>query len=300
MPATANPIIPPFLEKGDTIGLAAPAGPVMREEDFTAGVRLIKEMGFQVKHRRDPMRRNDYLAGSDTERAGELHDLWRDPQVKAILAVRGGYGCLRLLPHLDFDLIAQNRKLLIGFSDLTVLLNLVAQRTGQVTMHGPMLTTLARSDRASLEHFFNTVTGRAEPAIKAKGLEILRPGTTKGRLVGGNLATLTHLLGTPHAPEWQGSILLLEDIGEAPYRIDRMLTHLATADVFTKLNGIILGDFSECGDIEQIWQRTLDLSEKNSIPVWANFPAGHASRNLTLPLGQAVEMNGSTGILHLQ
>jgi muramoyltetrapeptide carboxypeptidase len=294
MSATNNPILPPTLQKGDTIGLIAPAGPILREDDFTAGVKILREMGFEVKYQRDIMRRTDYLAGPDQERSAELHDLWRDQEVKAIMAVRGGYGCLRLAPYLDLELLQSQPKLLIGFSDLTVLLNIIVQKTGAIALHGPMLTTLQRCDQSSVSSFLDMITGHQPEEIKPNNLEIISNTDARGRLMGGNLSNLCHMVGTPYEPQWTDSILLLEDVSEAPYRIDRMLTHLWEAGSLQKINGLILGSFEECGEVEIIWQRALELFKESNIPIWANFPAGHGSANQTLPLGGEVLMDSNS------
>ena len=297
MNATPKPILASPLKKGDTIGIIAPAGPVRNETDFSAGLKMLSDLGFKTRYRADILRHNDFLAGTDQERLAELHELWRDPEVKAILAVRGGYGCLRLLPELDFALIRQQPKMLIGFSDLTVLLSAIQQKTGLITFHGPMLTTLAKSDRDSQEAFLDLLTGRPRTEIKAKALEILKGGQAKGRLLPGNLTSLVHLLGTPWEPDWRDTILVLEDIGEAPYRIDRLLTHLWAAGRLEQIAGLILGDFDQCGEREIIWQRVLDLLAHRSIPIWANFPCGHGSRNQILPLGAEAQLDSSAGRL---
>ncbi len=297
MNATLKPILAAPLKKGDTIGIIAPAGPVRNENDFSAGLKILADLGFKTRYRSDILRHDDYLAGTDQERLAELHELWRDPEVQAILAVRGGYGCLRLLPDLDFALIRQQPKILIGFSDLTVLLSAIRQKTGLITFHGPMLTTLARSDRDSQEAFFDLLTGRTRPEIKSKGLEILRGGQAQGNLLPGNLTSLVHLLGTPWEPQWRDAILVLEDIGEAPYRIDRLLTHLWAAGRLEQIAGLILGDFDQCGEKEIIWQRALDLLAHHPIPIWANFPCGHGSRNRILPLGAEVQLDSAAGRL---
>ena len=297
MNATCKPILPAPLKKGDTIGIIAPAGPVRNEGDFAAGLKILTELGFKTRYQGDILRHNGYLAGTDQQRLDELHELWRDPEVKAILAVRGGYGCLRLLPDLDFDLIREQPKMLIGFSDLTVLLSAIQQKTGLITFHGPMLTTLPRSDRDSQERFFDLLTGRPRPESKIKGLEILKGGMARGRLLPGNLTSLVHLLGTPWEPQWRDAIVVLEDIGEAPYRIDRLLTHLRAAGRLEQIVGLVLGDFDQCGERETIWQRTLELLAHRPIPIWANFPCGHGSKNHILPVGAEAQLDSSAGRL---
>lgn len=300
MSKIASRLLPPPLAKGDTIGIFAPAGPLLDQEAFATGVRMLREMGFGVRIQRGLETRNSgYMAGSDQERAEELMNLWRDPEVKALMAARGGYGCLRFLDLLDFNLIATMPKRLIGFSDLTVLHAAILKKTKQLSLHGPMVATLGTSDPASLESFVLALTGRLPEAIKPAGLEILRGENATGPLIGGNLTNLAHLIATPWEPEWQGAVLLLEDIGEAPYRIDRLLHHLKTSGRLDQVAGLLLGTFTDCGDEETIWNLALDLTKKRRIPVWANFPSGHGSRNITLPLGADVTLDSNKGTLRI-
>lgn len=295
-------VSPPRLQKGDTIGLAAPAGPI-REDILRQGLQLLRDNRIKVKYAEDICRKEYYLAGSDQRRLEEFHHLWDDDEVKAILAVRGGYGCARLLPQLDFDLIRSKPKILIGFSDLTILLNAIHQQTGLVTFHGPMLSTLARDGNPALVQMLNELSVHAEHKVRIKGLEILRPGQTQGRLIGGNFACLTQLLATPYEPMWDGAILLIEDINESAYQIDRYLTQLSLAGRLKSLAGIIIGDFLDNSlysipDLELIWNRTLELTDEH-IPVWANFPAGHGNRNILIPIGRTVGMDSSRGVFSL-
>lgn len=301
MSKTASRLLPPPLAKGDTLGIFAPAGPLLDQEAFANGVRMLREMGFEVRIQRGLETRNTgYLAGSDQERAEEIMNLWRDPEVKALMAARGGYGCLRLLGLLDFSLLRTLPKRLIGFSDLTVLHAAILKETNQLALHGPMVATLGKSDPASLESLVQALTSRLPEAIKPPGLEILRGNNATGPLIGGNLTNLAHLIATPWEPEWQGAILLLEDIGEATYRIDRLLNHLKTSGRLEQVAGLMLGTFTDCGDTETIWTLALDLTKERRIPVWANFPSGHGSRNLTLPLGADVTLDSNKGTLHIK
>lgn len=302
--ATANPCLrPPLLKKGDTIGLAAPAGPI-EEDVLRQGLQLLRDCGIKkVRYATDICRRENYLAGTDQRRLEELHQLWDDDEVKAIIAVRGGYGCARLLPRLNFDLIRRKPKILIGFSDLTILLNAISRQTGLVTFHGPMLSTLVRDGREALESTLNELTVHAQQRLKIKGLEILRPGQAQGLLIGGNLACLAQLLATPYEPAWDNTILLLEEINEPAYRVDRLLTQLSLAGRLDSLAGIILGDFLDSdghtiSGLDLIWQRLLDLTPE-TIPIWANFPSGHGRRNLLLPIGRTVNMDSSSATLSL-
>ncbi|MDH3394096.1 MAG: LD-carboxypeptidase, partial [Desulfobulbaceae bacterium] len=280
MNAAKHDILPPRLKRGDTIGIIAPAGPVRDQEQFAAGIRVIKEMGFKVKFDRDIYRQEGYLAGDDEQRATELNTLWADPEVKALIAARGGYGSLRIANRINMDLVRSQPKILIGFSDVTVLLCAVGKEANLITFHGPTVSTLATSDRQSAESLFNTISSPRPPEpIKPERLEIIAPGDAAGPITGGNLTNLCHLTGTPFEPDWHQAILFLEDIGEAPYRIDRMLTHLAAAGKLTEISGLLLGDFTDCGDKEIIWRRALELTG-GEIPIWGNFPVGHNVQNL--------------------
>ena len=302
--ATPKPVLrPPLLKRGDTIGLAAPAGPIA-EEVLRQGLQLLRDCGIKkVRYAQDICRRENYMAGSDRRRLEELHQLWDDDEVKAIIAVRGGYGCARLLTKLDFDLIRKKPKILVGFSDLTILLNVIHRQTGLITFHGPMLSTLVRDGRETLESALNELTVHAQAHLKIKGLEILRPGQAQGPLLGGNLACLAQLLATPYEPAWAGAILLLEDINEPAYRLDRLLTQLSLAGRLDSLAGIILGEFlgndsRSINDLDLVWQRVLALTPE-TIPVWANFPAGHGKRNILLPIGRPVSMDSDKATLRL-
>ena len=302
-----RPLMPPRLKRGDTIGLLCPAGPVRDVQLVQAGIRLLNDLGFAVKIQGSAKPKEGYLAESDARRADNLHALWSDEEVKAVLAIRGGYGCLRLIDRLDFELFRRHPKFLIGFSDVTVLLNGLLQQAGLVTLHGPVATSLARSDEQSIASFFSLLTGDFSQTIKPKGLEILRSGGTgRGRLIGGNLTTLVHLLGTPWDRNWDDCILLLEDTNEAMYRLDRMLTQLALAGRLERLAGLLLGTFDSAGSSslttlrlqEGVWARVMELVGPG-FPVWAHFPVGHQERNLTLPIGMEAVMESGTGTLRL-
>ncbi len=302
MSATVNAmfdsIYPPPLKPGDTIGVLAPAGPVRDQQAFSDGVGILRDRGFQVRMANDIMRSENYLAGSEERRAAEFHDLFRDPEIKGILAVRGGYGSLRLLPHLDLDLIRHNPKILIGFSDVSVLLNAIHAKTGLIGFHGPNLCSLSRLKKSSIELFFSTITRQQPDDIQPAGLEVIKSGNATGFLMGGNLASLTHMIGTPFEPNWNGAVLFLEDINEAPYRLDRMLTQIALSGRLDHVKGIILGEFTGCGDVEMVWNRVLELIQAKDIPVWGNFPLGHGQNNWLLPIGINVAMNSDNAGLH--
>lgn len=299
------PILPPWIKRGDTIGLVCPAGPVRDVARLQAGIALIEQMGFKVQVCGPAQPHEGYLAASDSERTANLHRLWDDEQIKAILAMRGGFGCLRLMESLDWQLFARFPKWLVGFSDITLLLHGLLSRSNLVAVHGPVVSSLAASDEASQNALFALLTGSFEERIKLKGLEVLRGGEGRGRLLGGNLTTLVHALATPWDQNWEGAIVLFEDTNEPLYRLDRMLTQLALSGKLQRLSGLILGEFDVGADTlanlrvqESLWSRVLELVGPG-FPVWGNFPVGHRQRNLALPLGMEMVMDSGSGTLQL-
>ncbi len=302
-----RPVLPPRLKRGDTIGLLCPAGPVREMLHLQVGIRLITDMGFKVKVRGPVEPREGYLADSDARRADNLHALWSDEEVKAVLAIRGGFGCLRLIDRLDMDLFRRHPKFLVGFSDVTVLLNGLLHHAGLVSLHGPVATSLARSDEQSVVSLFALLTGDFSERIKPCGLEVLRgSGRGRGRLIGGNLTSLVHLLSTPWDSNWDDCILLLEDTNEPLYRLDRMLTQLALAGRLERLAGLLLGTFDTGTEDRQatlrlqeaVWSRVMELVGPE-FPVWAAFPVGHQKKNQTMPIGMEAVMESGIGTLRL-
>jgi muramoyltetrapeptide carboxypeptidase len=299
-------IMPPPLVPGDTIAVFAPAGACRNEESFAAGIRILRDMGFQVKWPRDMWPGCGYFAADDRARAGELHRLFADGEARALIALRGGYGCQRLLPLLDFSLFRQNPKYLLGFSDITVLLNQLVERSNLLCLHGPTLCSLGETEQPALEALHAALTGREAEAIRPERLEVICRGQAKGIVKGGNLSNLVCLLGTPYDITWDGAIMLLEDINEPPHRIDRMLTQLALAGKFDKVAGILLGDFTSGQNqsaadkiryTEMVWQRAGELLAGRGIPVWGGIDFGHCPKNYPFLLGAAMTMDSGQGRL---
>ena len=276
--------IPARLKPGDTIGVVAPAGPFDRQT-FLRGVRIIEDMGFNIFTPPGLFEKNRYLAGSDNHRVQFVNQLFADTSVDAIICARGGYGSMRILPLLDFDAIQNNPKAFIGFSDITILLSVLFSRCNLVTFHGPVVTSLADASEETKSSLLSNVTSDNNLEIKLLSGKTIIPGVATGEVCGGNLTMLCHLVGTPFAPDFENKVLFLEDRGEAPYRIDRMLVHMVLAGCFKGLSGIILGTFEECGPIEDVIKIILEVFEKYSIPVLAGLDAGHGRHNLTIPLG---------------
>lgn len=269
-------------------------------------MQILQEMGFRVKEFQEQGSSAPYLAADDRCRLDGLHALLTDTDVQALLALRGGFGCLRIADRIDFDLIRTSRKFIIGFSDISVLLNAVNSRSGLVSIHGPVLTTLAVSDRRSTDSLLALLTRPLPATISTAGAVVLRPGRASGILRGGNLTTLVHLLGTPWEICWDQTLLLLEDTGEPMYKIDRMLTQLQLAGKLGRLAGILLGTFDGAGDQqgnralqEQVARRVLELTEQEATPVWSNVPVGHCRWNMALPLGVSMTMNSDSVELKL-
>ncbi len=292
---------PAVLRKGDTIGLFAPAGPLPSAETLSSGCEIIKNMGFKVRYSADIIDKNDYLAGSDKRRIAEFTNLWRDKEVKALIAARGGYGSIRVLTKLDMEEIKNNPKILIGFSDLTVLLNGIQAKTSLVTFHGPMLSTLVRDNKVSPCDLLSIFSEPNLKDIRPNNLQIIRPGQAAGRIMGGNLTNLVHLLGTPYEPDWHNTILILEDINEPAYKIDRMLTQLKLAGRLDAVSGIILGGFlsgnyEEIADMPLVTSRVLELTESH-IPIWTHFPLSHGTENTVLPVGIGALMDSDNQTL---
>ena len=276
--------VPARIKPGDTIGIVAPAGPFDRQT-FFRGARIIEDMGFQIFIPPGLFEKNRYLAGSDSHRVQFVNQLFADTSVDAIICARGGYGSMRILPMLDYDAIQNNPKVFIGFSDITILLSVLFTRCNLVTFHGPVVTSLADASEETKHSFFSNITSDSSLEIMLSGGRTIKSGMAAGEVCGGNLTMLCHLVGTPFAPDFKDKILFLEDRGEAPYRIDRMLVHMELAGCFEGLSGIILGAFDECGPIEDVIKIIVELFDKHPLPILAGLDAGHGSHNLTIPLG---------------
>ncbi len=285
-----NIIQPAALKRGDAIGIVAPASPFDRT-GFEKGVRLIAARGFTPVFTDNLFQTKGYFAGSDAHRARELEAYYRDPAVRAVWCARGGYGTMRILSLLDYAAIARNPKPLVGCSDITALLNTICQRCGIVTIHGPMVASLEQADAATQSAIFECLTKANPTDISIPDGAVIRAGKASGPLAGGNLATLCHLLQTPFAPDFSGRIVFLEDTGEKPYRIDRMLFQMKLAGCFSSVAGICLGTFENCGDISEIHRIAEDILSDIPVPVLAGLPIGHGMPNLPLPIGVAATLD---------
>ncbi|MBD0777936.1 LD-carboxypeptidase [Maribacter sp. ANRC-HE7] len=290
-------IKPKKLRKGDVVTLIAPGGPV-NDEKIALAVKNLEDLGLKVKLSKNIRAKRGYMAGTDKQRLEDLHAAFADTRTKAVWCVRGGDGCNRLLPLIDYDLVKENPKILIGFSDITALINAIYRKTGLVGLHGPIgawdFTNFNK------EHVKAIVfDGGAGHSIDGTEKTItLAEGKATGKLIGGNLSLLAALSGTGYDNDFTDKLVFIEDVGEKPRKVDRMLTQLRQANNLKKASGIILGEFADCnpgkGDVslslmETLKDRLLDLN----IPILYDFPFGHDKNLCTLPVGIEVELDTS-------
>jgi len=277
-------IRPPRLKPGDTIGIVSPAGP-FDPEKFMKGKTVLESMGFQTFFDEGIFQKHGFLAGTDIRRSDQVNRLFADPTVQAIACARGGYGSMRILPFLDFETIQKHPKIFLGFSDISALLSVFYDQCGLVTFHGPVVTTLANATEKTIMAMKTALTSDAPLELIPEDGKVIKPGVCSGLVAGGNLTTLCHLVGTSYAPNLKGKILLLEDVGEMPYRIDRMLTQMKLAGCFNGIAGLILGAFKECGQLNEVVDIFNYIFEDADIPILAGFDMGHGEHNLTIPIG---------------
>lgn len=290
----------PALLPGQTIGVIAPGGPAS-PDDLERAPAVLEAMGYAVRMFPGCYARQAYLAGDDACRLSDLHAAFRDPAIAAILCLRGGYGSGRLLDRIDAPLLLTHAKPLIGYSDITVLHALLSN-AGVASFHGPMLTSdlLDAPDPLTLQGFACLRDGLSTGTVLRPALaeQLLRTaGSVSGRLVGGNLSILASLLGTPWALDTRDAILFLEEVGEAPYRIDRLLLQLRLAGVLDAAAGFLLGGFTGMENPAEILRSYLEPLGK---PILSGWPAGHCSPNTFLPLGVRVELDADGGTVTLR
>jgi len=281
---------------GDTVGIVAPAGP-FDPKKFMKGKAVLEAMGFRTFFDEGIFQKHGFLAGTDIHRADQVNRLFADPAVKAVVCARGGYGSMRILPFLDYKTIQKNPKIFVGFSDISVLLSVLHDRCRLITFHGPVLTTLANTAEDNISAMHTVLTSNIILELKPEKGTVIKPGVSSGFVVGGNLTTLCHLVGTPYVPNFKGKILFLEDRAEAPYRIDRMLTQMKLAGCFEGIKGLFLGSFEACGELDEIFRIVLGIFRDVNIPILSGFEIGHGRINITIPIGLGATLDADRQIL---
>jgi muramoyltetrapeptide carboxypeptidase len=291
---------PARLKQGARIGVIAPAGCV-EPNALQPGVDAIRAEGFEVELSTNCFANDGYLAGTAERRAGDLRDFFQRRDIDAIFCARGGFGSVQLLPYLSPDL-GRHAKIFVGYSDVTILLNWLRQFCHMVTFHAPMVAMdMARglSERGRA-HFWPVLTGMTDTWKVGLG-EVIRPGKARSEVMGGCLSLLVTTLGTPYEIDTRGKLLFLEDVGEQPYRVERMLTHLKMAGKLDQAAGVLFGDFTNCDGTGSrgVREIILDIFHEAPYPVVMGMSAGHGPENLALPFGVKIMLDGDAGILEM-
>jgi len=309
-------ILPERLTSGDTVGLVAPASPPFDPNAIDQSIAALEKMGFRVKPGRSLRQRNGFLAGSDRERAHDLMRMFADRRVKAVLCLRGGYGTARLLPLLDYDVIRQNPKVFVGYSDITSLNCAFLTKADLLNFHGPMPASdfIKSACPDFTRNSWLRTLGQATPAGSIcegndrASIEVVRGGKVRGEILGSNLSILCSLVGTAYQPDFRGKILVLEDVDEPPYRVDRMLTHLMNAGLLQRVAGVAAGVWRACLDpkvkiLNEYRQSVEDVLRERlrplKVPVVIGLPFGHVPHNVTLPIGGHALLDGRVGDLEI-
>jgi muramoyltetrapeptide carboxypeptidase len=305
---------PERLNFGDTVGIVAPASAPPDPQAIDRAAAALEKFGFRPKLAKNVRARLGFLAGTDRERAEDLMTMFADKKVKAIICLRGGYGASRILDRLDYKIIRRNPKILSGYSDITSLHLALAKKVNLISIHAPMLNGALADPKVpafTKKSFFRTVmeaipAGSLRENYTEKTISVLRGGVAEGRLVGGNLSLICASLGTPFAPAFKDKILFFEDVSEKPYRLDRMLTQLWNAGVFSQVAGVAVGVNSQCDDDSEnktgeyrqsgaeVLQERLALVR---VPVVTGLPFGHVDLNATIPVGVTARLDAKRGDL---
>ena len=290
------------LQPGARVALVAPSGVLRHEEDLNRALDNIRSLGWIPVVGANIRSQLGYLAGSDAERLHDINAAFASDEIDAVWCVRGGYGSMRLLATLDYEALRRHPKPVIGFSDITALHSAIHRQCQIVTFHSP--TARSKLTEFSRSSLMRALVEQTDSCGSAPTAQVLRPGRATGRLVGGNLALVTALLGTPYAPDFEGAILILEDIGEAVYRIDRMLTQLLLAGALQRCAAIVAGNFRPPRDEIALDNRTvndvlLEAAEAAGIPCLAGAPFGHIADQWTIPLGAMAELDTAARTLRV-
>lgn len=304
--ASRSSIKPPRLKPGDTIGIIAPAG-IVEPESIEPITQKLATLELKVKLGNHLLDRYGYLAGKDRDRAADINAMFADKSVQAILAMRGGWGCNRILPLLDYTLIRHHPKIIMGLSDITALLLAIYAKTNLITFHS--LTGTSSWNEFSVDYlrrilFNGEAVTMQNPTNTDLRVETIRGGKARGKLIGGNLSVLAAMAGSSYLPKWQHNILFLEDIREEVYRVDRMLTQLQLAGILPQISGFVFGNCRQCDPEEPDKSLTLmqvlqDRISPLGIPAWYGSMIGHIPDKFTLPIGAQVEIDATAGTIKM-
>lgn len=302
---TTVPLLyPKTLQRGDTVGIITPSSPLVDDEGYSIAESNFKQLGLPLKWGLHVGKKYGYLAGTDEERLADLHSMFSDPKIKAIVCLRGGSGAARLLDRLDYALIARNPKIFMGYSDITAYHQAIYTQTGLVTFHGAVANSVWTP--MVTNQFEQLFFHGKPPGYITDPYEIrtITPGIAEGRLLGGNLTVLTGIAGSRYFPQFKDSILFLEDIGEQPYRIDRMLSQLALSGALSSISGFVFGKCTDCGaksirnslTLEQILDHYI---KPLGIPAYQGAWIGHIDEQFILPVGVKAHMDADQGSLRV-
>jgi muramoyltetrapeptide carboxypeptidase len=303
----------PRLRKHDVIGIVAPASAPSSAEKIDKGIQYLEKLGYRVKLGAHTKAVHGYLAGTDEERTSDLNAMFADKQVKAIIAVRGGYGTARLLEHIDYHVVKRNPKILVGYSDLTALQLAIFTKTRLLTFSGPMLAVdmFDKMDPFTEEFFWKLLTS-LRPIGKVSNpdhapFKVLPSSSRKfdasGRLLGGNLSMIVSILGTGFEPNFRNQILFFEEVGEEPYRIDRMLTQLRLAGILRSIKALLVGSLVDCVPTDKakpslsVDETLAELTWDLRVPIVSGLAYGHLPQKLTMPIGLAARVDSCSRTL---
>lgn len=307
-------IKPQALKIGDTVGLVSPSGAIYETLPYQLATEALEAMGLKVKQSPFLKARYGHLAGTDEERASELNQFFADKSVSAIITIRGGSGCARILDKLDYEIIKKNPKIIVGYSDITTLLLAIYAKTGLVTFHAPVAVStwndfsfgyfkrLLFDKEASL---MQNPTSKGDNLIQTEDrIQTIKGGKARGVLVGGNLTVLAGIVGSAYLPDWKGKILFVEDVNEEPYRIDRLFSQLKLAGILSQVSGIIIGKCTGCKPSGGFGTLTLDEIYHDfiaplGVPAFYGAMIGHIANQFTIPLGIEAEIDADKGTIQL-
>lgn len=310
----ARTILPRPLKRGDTVGLVSPSSASNDEILFQFAQETLEALGFEVLRGKHLTDRYGHLAGKDADRAEDINEMFDNKKVSAIICIRGGSGAARILPLLDYKTIQNNPKPILGYSDITAIHNAIYAQTGLITFHGPNGTGSWNSFNVQqfeqmffdqqLVRFENEQKKGDDLIVKKNRIQTITPGQAEGVIVGGNLTVLTGLAGSPYLPDFKNKILFLEDVGEDPYRVDRMMSTLQLMGALDEIKGFIFGQCSDCdpsggyGSLT-IWQILQDFIRPLKIPAYRGAMIGHVDKQFIVPIGAKVKMNADQGYFEM-